>query len=339
MKIGIYIRQHWEWIAAATGMITVTNLVLLSSIPLKDALGDILYLNLILLLIIAVGFFSHYRRLFRASKRINRALDDHIDHSSIDYSPLPGAEIMKKMSDLKTKELSEIKDNYNRRLEELNDYLTQTVHDIKINLSVCEMAAGRLENQKEIHNKLIYQIEQIKFRINQVLSISRASCFEEDIKAEPVDIRQTVKDAVTDNTEFFIAGDISIDADLSPYSFIGDRKWIRYIISQILNNSSKYTPENGSLNISGREDKSAYRLVIRDNGIGIPAEEVSRIFDKGFTGTNGRTGIHSTGMGLYYAKRMADILGIGLDVDSKRNYYTEFTISFYKLSDYIRVQV
>ena len=345
MKFSVYIKQHWEWAAAAAGMVTVTNLVLCSSFPLKAALNDILYLDLLLLFIMITGFFAHYRRLCKAFHRIKSCLDEQDganflfdEISSMQKLNTPGIDIMKSISEISRQEIFDAKESSRLRLEELNDYLTQTVHDVKINLAVCEMAANRLENKSEIHNKLIYQIEQIKFRINQVLSISRASCFEDDITPEPIEIRQVVKDAVGDNSEFFIIRNISIKTDLPYHSFISDRKWVRYILSQILNNCSKYTADSGELRISGYEEQSAYRLLIRDNGVGIPESEISRVFDKGFTGTNGRMGNRSTGMGLYYAKKMADILGIGLKVESERDVYTEFFISFYKISDYLRQQ-
>jgi len=79
-------------------------------------------------------------------------------------------------------------------------------------------------------------------------------------------------------------------------------------------------------------------LHLKDNGIGIPEEELGRVFDKGFTGSNGRGNTKSTGMGMYYAKKMADTLGIGLKVRSQQGVYTEFILSFYKLSDYMQRQ-
>lgn len=86
--------------------------------------------------------------------------------------------------------------------------------------------------------------------------------------------------------------------------------------------------------VMAEEDPRAVRLSIRDNGIGIRPEDQKRIFDKGFTGGNGRRTAKSTGMGLYYAKKMANKLGIGIHVRSQQNKYTEFVLSFYKLRDY-----
>jgi len=89
--------------------------------------------------------------------------------------------------------------------------------------------------------------------------------------------------------------------------------------------------------ISAKEDSKSVKLRIRDNGIGIQPKDISRIFDKGFTGDNGRRTTKSTGMGLYYSKKMINKLGHTILVSSEPNDYTEFTIVFYKLSDYLNV--
>jgi hypothetical protein len=100
-------------------------------------------------------------------------------------------------------------------MNDLKDYLTQTVHDLKVNLSVCEMAVNRLEDEMEIANKLLYQIEQMKFRIDQALFITRANHYSEDILSENVNLEQVVKEAIGDNAEFLINKGISIQNDFS----------------------------------------------------------------------------------------------------------------------------
>ncbi|WP_254520329.1 ATP-binding protein [Bacillus cereus] len=89
--------------------------------------------------------------------------------------------------------------------------------------------------------------------------------------------------------------------------------------------------------IKTNEDKQAYYITIKDNGIGISKEDLSRIFNKGFTGKNGKIGTKSTGMGLYYAEKIAKKLSVGIKVDSEEGEYTEFSIIFYKLSDYYKM--
>jgi signal transduction histidine kinase len=82
-----------------------------------------------------------------------------------------------------------------------------------------------------------------------------------------------------------------------------DSKWLGFIIDQIIANALKYTGDDGDISIKVEEDNKEKRLLIQDSGIGIKAEDIQRVFDKGFTGSNGRSHVKSTGMGLYLAKQ------------------------------------
>lgn len=345
MRTMAYIKGHWEWIACQAGIIILTNLVLLTSTPLAKTLGEIFYLDLLVISVAAAGYYFHFRRMDRAYGKVRQTMAAGQDPgwlfkelSDKGEDTVPGISLMHELLTYERKAFSLKENDYQQRMNDLKDYLTQSVHDLKVNLSVCEMVVNRLENATEIANKLLFQIEQMKFRINQALFITRANHYSEDIVSENVDLEQVVKGAIGDNAEFFINKGISIQNDLKPYHFISDKKWIHYIIAQILNNSSKYTDKNGEITIFSREDQKGYHLHLKDNGIGIPPEEVDRVFDKGFTGANGRSSTKSTGMGMYYAKKMAGTLGIGLYAHSKQGVYTEFVLSFYKLSDYLQRQ-
>ncbi|TEB15607.1 Sensor histidine kinase GraS [Pelotomaculum sp. FP] len=345
MKTIAYIKGQWEWIASQAGIIILVNLILLTSTPLAKTLGEIFYLDLLMIFVAAAGYIFHYRRLNKAYTKIRQTMAGGLDIDWLFRGPsasagksVTGISLMKELLEYKNDGFSRKENDYRQRMNDLKDYLTQTVHDLKVNLSVSEMVVNRLENETDIANKLLFQIEQMKFRINQALSITRANHYSEDIISENVDLEQVVKEAIGDNAEFFIAKSINIQSNIRPYHFISDKKWIHYIVSQILNNSTKYTEKNGEMTISGQEDEWGYHLLLKDNGIGIPKEELDRVFDKGFTGSNGRNSTKSTGMGMYYAKKMADTLGISLKVQSEQGIYTEFVLSFYKLSDYMQRQ-
>jgi len=345
MRMMAYIKGQWEWIASQTGIIILINLILLTSTPLAKTLGEIIYLDLLMIFVAGAGYFFHFRRMNKAYSKIRQTMVGGQDISwlfrqliDVGEDSVLGISLMNELLEYERKNFSLKENHYQQMMNDLKDYLTQSIHDLKVNLSVCEMVVNRLENETDIANKLLFQIEQMKFRINQALFITRANHYSEDIVSENVDLEQVVKKAISDNTEFFINKGISIQNDLRPYRFISDKKWIHYIVVQILNNSSKYTDKNGEITIFSREDELGYHLHLRDNGIGIPEEELDRVFDKGFTGSNGRSSTKSTGMGMYYAKKMANTLGIGLQVQSKRGEYTEFILCFYKLSDYIQRQ-
>lgn len=117
-----------------------------------------------------------------------------------------------------------------------------------------------------------------------------------------------------------------IDCGDSAYT---DRKWITFILNQLVLNSMKYRREEGArIWISTAKYGHGVRLTVRDNGIGIREEELDRIFEKGFTGSNGRKRERSTGMGLYLCERLCQKLGIVIDVKSREQEGTEMILEF-----------
>ena len=110
-----------------------------------------------------------------------------------------------------------------------------------------------------------------------------------------------------------------------------DAKWLEFICNQILQNSFKYRKEkDAKITIQAIDTKDTVHFMITDNGIGIPKGELSRVFEKSFTGTNGRLGKSSTGMGLYICKNLCDKLGHTITIDSVFGSHTTVTISFGK---------
>lgn len=309
MKITAYVKQQKEIIIAALSMVMVINLILFSSTPLDKSLGEIFYMDVLIIFLLLIGFIMNYMKFSKSHEALQNVIS----------------------------EKDALEELYRQKMNNLRDYITQVIHDIKVNLSVCDMVINRFENEDEKLKKLIFQLEQMKFKSNDILYITRANHYSEDILSERIEIEAIVRAAIKENTEFLISKGISIETDILSYEFVSDKKWVHYIVTQIINNSSKYTFENGTIEIIGYEDEKGYYLNIKDNGIGISKDEITRVFDKGFTGTNGRQNTKSTGMGMYYSKKMAKILGIGLDVESDKGVYTNFKISFFKISDYINM--
>ena len=116
------------------------------------------------------------------------------------------------------------------------------------------------------------------------------------------------------------------------YKVLTDSKWLEFILGQIINNSIKYKRDikNSYIKISVKDEKEKTTLIVEDNGIGIKKSDLKQVFDKSFTGENGRNGSKSTGMGLFIAKNMCKKLGHKIDIESKYNEYTKVYITFAK---------
>ncbi|WP_242977186.1 sensor histidine kinase [Clostridium botulinum] len=287
-------------------------------------------MDILILLTVFIAFIygfikekNKYSNILKCSEKLDNKIRDF--HLNVFSNMLE----KQKLEHLKKEE--SLKNNIN----DFQDYITKWVHDIKINISVIYLLLENFEEEKS--QKIISEMKQMEFSVNQVIYVTRANNYNLDIKSEQVAVKDEIKKAIKENAEFFINKNIEIILEVEEFNIISDRKWIYYILSQIINNSSKYTNEDGQLYIFSKEDSKAYYLHIKDNGIGIPEEDINRIFNKGFTGKNGRIRAKSTGIGLYYAKKMCNNLNIDLKVESEEGEYTEFVLSFYKLADYFNV--
>ena len=143
--------------------------------------------------------------------------------------------------------------------------------------------------------------------------------------------------AVADNKYLLRQSNMTITIDDIENRVYTDDKWVRFILNQIIGNAIKYRIEQPVLHFSAIKTNDRVVLAVSDNGIGIPKSDLPRIFEKGFTGRNGRIGKNSTGMGLYLCKRLCDKLGIGLTAHSE-NKGTTIALSFQMNDFVIRVQ-
>ncbi|ACQ53454.1 sensor histidine kinase [Clostridium botulinum] len=330
MKIMDYIKINKIWLISNSIIFIILNCILYSSSTINKSFQDIMYMDILILLTVFISFIYGFIKEKNKYSNILK-YSDELDNKIKDFHLNVFSNMLEKQKLEYLKKEESLKNNIN----DFEDYITKWVHDIKINIAVIYLLLENFEEEKS--QKIISEMKQMEFSVNQVLYVTRANNYNLDIKSEQVSVKDEIKKAIKENAEFFINKNIEIILEVEEFSIISDRKWIYYILSQIINNSSKYTNENGQLYIFSKEDSKAYYLHIKDNGIGIPKEDINRIFNKGFTGGNGRTRTKSTGIGLYYAKKMCNNLNIDLKVESEEGEYTEFILGFYKLADYFNV--
>ena len=339
MRLSDYIQSKSTSILCKLALILVANAVLLSSTSLDKSLDDIIYLDILLFAVLITFFIYDFIRMMARYGKVHKALEEK---SNIDYL-LPEdqsfhSKMLRDAVKLKTSENMELIGSYKNSMDELNDYIIKWVHEIKIPISVLELMLENTDNPcSETSRKFKTEIERIKFLANQVLYAGRASHYQEDLNISEFKLQKVVKEALKINSHFLLSKNLEIITENLDFNVLCDEKWVIYILEQILNNASKYVKQDGKVEISAKEDEKTIRLSIRDNGIGIPATDIGRIFHKGFTGENGRKTSKSTGMGLYYAKRIAGRLGVGLEVCSNAREFTEFMLTFNKLGDYLNV--
>jgi len=223
-------------------------------------------------------------------------------------------------------------------IREHQDFVMSWIHEVKLPIAAVRLLLARGEAlPEELADKLEDEISKIDNYVEQALYFSRIDSFSRDYYIAELQLQTIVKASVRKYAKLFINKRIAFEIQEGEIRAYSDGKWLAFIVEQIMANALKYTPEHGRIAAGWDEDAAEKRLWIEDNGIGIPAEELGRVFDKGFTGTNGRSHAKSTGLGLYLAKQMALKLGHRLSVRSEPGAGTRLTIHFPKFRSYMDV--
>lgn len=217
---------------------------------------------------------------------------------------------------------------YNKQSKEYREYIETWVHEVKTPIASSKLI---IENNKnEVTESLLEEIEKIEYFVEQTLFYSRSNNVEKDYIITKISLKDIVNPVIRKNSKYLIARGVKIDISNLDIEVYTDKKWIEFIVNQVLNNGIKYTYKDPVFKIYGREEKDKVILIIKDNGVGISEKDIGRIFDKGFTGNNGRESAKSTGLGLYLCRKLANKLGLAINVYSKEYVGTEVEIVFPK---------
>jgi signal transduction histidine kinase len=218
--------------------------------------------------------------------------------------------------------------------EDYKEFIEQWTHELKVPLTSIILTCEN--NLDENTRKILLQTGKAEDYLEQVLYYARLENVEKDYMIKEVLLDEFVSDALLRNKQVLIQNHISVKTDGLDYYVYTDSKWLIFIINQIISNSVRYKKDNPALEIIGSEKDDAVQLEIKDNGIGIKESEIGRVFQKGFTGSNGRSRKGSTGIGLYICKGLCDKLGIGIEVDSEIDNYTAVKLLFPKGGHFIK---
>ena len=228
------------------------------------------------------------------------------------------------------KSMLENVNKYKYMTEDYKEYIELWIHEIKIPIATSKMV---IENNKNAITKSIdEELDKVENYIEQALFYARSNTVEKDYYIRKVFLKEIVNESIKKNKSSLIQEKISIDIHDLDIEVNTDNKWIVFILNQIIQNSIKYRKkENSVIEIYANQGKENVILYIKDNGIGIKQGEITRVFEKGFTGINGRlSNKKSTGIGLYLCKKLCNKLGIGIELNSVQNEGTEVKLVFPK---------
>jgi signal transduction histidine kinase len=212
---------------------------------------------------------------------------------------------------------------YKLSFTEYREYIELWVHEIKTPIAGAKLIAGNEGNAAALD-----AIDRIESFVEQALYYARSNAVEKDYVINPVMLSELVGGALKSNSKFLIARGIAVRTNDLNYEVFTDAKWVVFILRQIIDNAVKY--RSSVIEFSGELHRNGASLLISDNGIGIPDRDMAKVFQKGFTGSNGREYGHSTGLGLYLCRKLCLKLGIGISIASQPGRSTTVEISFPK---------
>lgn len=220
-----------------------------------------------------------------------------------------------------------------RSINEFKDYIEMWIHEVK--LPIASMVL-KCHNHKEVNsNELLSIIRRLDNDIDQILYYMRSEITEKDFIISEVSLKDIVRSVSLKNKDDLLENKIELEVSIDNECVYTDKKWMEFILNQIISNSIKYKKEKDSfIKITSNVSEDKVNLIVYDNGIGISKGDIKRVFDKSFTGKNGRDKIKSTGMGLYIVKNLCSKLGHNIYIESALDEYTKVIIEFGKNNYY-----
>ena len=295
-----------------------------------------IYIGLLPIILFFIALFVEYYNKNKYYSNLKNRLEEleekYLISEVIKKPEFSEGKILKEVLEETGKSMLENVNKYKRSGEDYKEYIELWIHEIKIPIATSKMI---IENNKtKITQSINEELDKIENFIEQALYYARSNTVEKDYIIKKVNLKEIVNNSILKNKVSLIQNKVNVNIhDIERYVYT-DSKWCIFILNQIIQNSIKYSKkENRKLNIFSKEKKEKVVLYIKDNGIGIKKGEITKVFDKGFTGENGRIiEKKSTGIGLYLSKKLCEKIGVGLELNSEKGIGTEVRMIFPKNS-------
>lgn len=330
MKLKDYCKEHFAPLGVIFLCILIHLVVLMVyQVPLEP----LLYAFLLSMVFFGIFCIFHYFAIRRKHKVLtsyhylsDQSLQKLIKHPSItecDYQQL-----ILTLED----EIRKIQTNATKTTQENADFYMMWVHQIKTPISALGLLLQTSpENIAAMKNEL-FKIERY---VDIILGYSRLDHMNHDLTLKHYSLDSMIKQAIKKYTPLFIHSQVHLDLEPVSYKVLTDEKWLVFVLEQLISNALKYTPK-GSIHIVAQQEQTASArktiLVIEDTGMGIAPEDLPRIFERGFTGYNGRIDKKASGLGLYLCKTILKNLGHEITITSVLGKGTKVTLHFQELS-------
>lgn len=292
-----------------------------------------IYISLIIFGLYMAGFIYEYQIKKRYYDELQKTIDELDEKYLItEIMKTPNfveGKILKNILGQVDKSMHEQVNKYKYLQEDYKEFIELWIHEVKLPLTTSKMI---IENNKnKVTRSIEEELDSIENYVEQALFYARSSAVEKDYYIRKCNLKDIVNESIKKNKTSLIEEKVDINIHDLDNVVSTDSKWIVFIFGQIIQNSVKYRNKKSLSNIEvySEPKKDNTVLYIKDNGIGIKNEEISKVFDKGFTGTNGRlAGKKSTGIGLYLCRNLCEKLGVSINVKSTDSVGTVVSLVF-----------
>ncbi|GHO68783.1 sensor histidine kinase [Ktedonobacter sp. SOSP1-52] len=288
-----------------------------------------LYALLLCLFLLVCYLIHRYYTLRPFYRRLSSAFES-LDESMQHYGVAPLGESLQNLLQTQYRAYQKNLLRYQRRQEMHITFTNQWVHQMKTPLSVILLTTQDEDDARFV--SIREESERLQKGLDMVLYAARLDTFEHDFRVEAVALRKTINDVIQQNKRLFIRNHVYPEVHIAPDILVlSDAKWLAFIFDQIIVNAIKYSANTqAKVSVSAQTYDDRVEVEVRDHGIGIPPQDLPRIFEAYFTGENGRTHRQSTGMGLYLAHEACQQLGHPIRVDSSVGQGTTLHLTFFR---------
>ena len=313
------------------GMLALALFLIASDNPIQTVLFILAVWSIVLVLSLLAFYFSRKKYLNKLLNMTEQLEERYLLPEIMQVPERADEQVFYQIMKMAEKSMLERIGEVQRERREYKEYIEQWIHEVKTPITAMKLLCEN--NRSPFSREVLAELENINQYTEQALYYARSEHTEKDYSVREVNLCDVVHSAIADNKYLLRQSNISIQIDDIETKVYTDEKWVRFILNQIIGNAIKYHAEQPILHFGATKTNDKIVLSISDNGIGIPKSDLPRIFEKGFTGQNGRTGKNSTGIGLYLCKRLCDKLGIGLTAYSE-NRGTTISLIF-QMNDFI----
>lgn len=328
MRTGAFIWDHAFAIILWAAASIVAGLFLMGLNVGRDAVTFVEVLFAVAFWVPLTADVVRRTRYWRSTLRMLDALDrkDLIDDILREPSFADG-QVGREVIESIAQNLSEQAAESERARREYREYLEQWIHEVKTPIASAQLTAHNHPGPEM--RQVALDLGRIEARVMQALYYARSAAVEKDYIVEKTALGSIVDAALRRNSRELIAAKFRIEKPELPEIVYTDPKWLGFVLDQIIQNAVKYRGDRrGILRFEAREYPNRCTLTIEDGGIGVPDEDLPRVFDKGFTGAAGREYAASTGMGLYISARLIEAMNHDISADHGRDVGFRVTIGF-----------